>query len=281
MQKGQTGILILVGILVIAGIAAGAYYLGRSTIQTKPQNPIMTSSPVIFNVSEFQDSGITIKEYTVSFARVGDKTLLRYKGKIYDQDDQYGNPQEIKLNSVDNYQWYGLVDSPIMNTQPTFAKDEFFSFKVFPDKRNFVFVMRWDRLPEERSGQPPKITQDFKVFFYDVTKGSKVTDTLSFVWPEDNGYPVPKIDKMSNDNRYVSFDMYGCWNCGGHQPEKLLLDVTTGISKRIGKVLEFEWQENGKYAYKEYIPKECPPGPGIDYGCFEEPNNLPLKQGQF
>lgn len=43
MQKGQAPILILFGIVIIIGIAAGAYYLGKS--QTSRTTPIPASSP--------------------------------------------------------------------------------------------------------------------------------------------------------------------------------------------------------------------------------------------
>ncbi len=45
MQKGQALVFVLIGILVVAGIAAGAYLLGKQTT-TKPQtsNPVITSA---------------------------------------------------------------------------------------------------------------------------------------------------------------------------------------------------------------------------------------------
>lgn len=45
-QKGLATILILVGILIIALIAGGAYYLGRQTTHLpQTQNPLVTSTP--------------------------------------------------------------------------------------------------------------------------------------------------------------------------------------------------------------------------------------------
>lgn len=42
MQKGFTPILILVGILVIALVGTGAYYLGTKKAENQPQNPVQT-----------------------------------------------------------------------------------------------------------------------------------------------------------------------------------------------------------------------------------------------
>lgn len=43
MQKGQTPILIIVGILVVVVIAGGAYYLGRTTNPKPSPTPVVTS----------------------------------------------------------------------------------------------------------------------------------------------------------------------------------------------------------------------------------------------
>lgn len=44
MQKGQLGIFVLLGVILIFGVVSGAFYLGRvSTPQSQPQNSITTS----------------------------------------------------------------------------------------------------------------------------------------------------------------------------------------------------------------------------------------------
>ena len=43
MQKGQTGIFILVGILIIAVLVGGAYYLGKSVSLKPSPAPVVTS----------------------------------------------------------------------------------------------------------------------------------------------------------------------------------------------------------------------------------------------
>lgn len=49
MQKGQGLIFIIVGILVTALIAGGAYYLGRSTSPKPSANPVVTSTATPFS----------------------------------------------------------------------------------------------------------------------------------------------------------------------------------------------------------------------------------------
>ena len=50
MQRGQLQILILVGIMIIAAIAGGAYYLGRSTLKPSPI-PVVTPQPTLIRDS--------------------------------------------------------------------------------------------------------------------------------------------------------------------------------------------------------------------------------------
>lgn len=43
MQRGQTGILILAGIVLLLAVASGAYYLGKSSTPKPSPNPVVTS----------------------------------------------------------------------------------------------------------------------------------------------------------------------------------------------------------------------------------------------
>lgn len=101
----------------------------------------------------------------------------------------------------------------------------------------------------------------------------------------NNGYNVPKINQISQDGNYVALDMYGCWYCEPGQPSVLLMDVTTKKIDRIGQVAYFNWKNNGAYDYKEYVTKPCPTAlPGqVNYTdiCPEDPQNIPMKSGQF
>lgn len=80
MQKGQILIFVLVGILVIVGIAGGAYYLGRQTNKPQLQNQLINSfnslkqSPQ-FNFTtackpEFGQDGSVFKVFIVSNGKV-------------------------------------------------------------------------------------------------------------------------------------------------------------------------------------------------------------------
>ena len=69
MQKGQGLILVIVGLVIVAAIAGGSYYFGKSQV-SKPQNPVVTSQtpqPTIIPVaspSATPDETTNWKTYT-------------------------------------------------------------------------------------------------------------------------------------------------------------------------------------------------------------------------
>ena len=68
MQKGQGQVLILIGILIIAAVAGGAYYLGTfKNVKLQSQNPVVTSiqvsaSPVSSSTSVVSSTPISSDE---------------------------------------------------------------------------------------------------------------------------------------------------------------------------------------------------------------------------
>lgn len=276
------------GVFLTAGLVFAGYYAGLQkntpypTITPAEQsNSVPSSEPTVQKGESFQDAGIPIKDTTVSFARVSGKTYLRYKGKIYGQDQQY-TPEEIKLANENQYTWYGLLDIPVN----TAGFDEVFSFKILPNNRDFVFVVRYD-VPTA----PDKFKQEIKAYYYNTSESvDKLTLLFSGVSPDlqnQNAYNYAKIDQISSSGKYVSFQMFGCWNCGGHQPEQMVYNLETKASKNIGKVSYFKWTTNGNYEYKEYIGIPCPTPEGAKEGeymeaeCPKDPSTLPLKTGQI
>jgi hypothetical protein len=66
---------------------------------------------------------------------------------------------------------------------------------------------------------------------------------------------------MSKDGKIVAFDMYDCWGCGGHNPEKMLmkLDLEDDYSREtinLGEVQDFTFNDNGSFSYRPY-PVNC------------------------
>lgn len=275
MQRGQVLALILIGVVILIILAGSAFYLGRiTTLKSKASklviNNYITQSPS----PKLERDERRVKDITVSFAEINSKIYLRYKGKIYDQDKNF-EPQLVTLQNSDSYDWHGVVD-----TDYNYTGDEVFSFKVTPDNKSFIFVMRSDYLGS--GGNTPKPGEKFySIFYYDNSKPSsyKVANDLFFSPSNSSKYIVPKIDQFSQDGKYASIDMFSCWNCVGHQQEKLLYNLKTGASKSIGKVSYFVWKDDGAYEYKDYVEIVCKTAGSSS--CSEDPKNLLLKTAQF
>lgn len=281
MQKGFVAPVLILLILLVLGGFVGFYFLGKtSSTNNSVQNTVVSQSQLTptlateskqATIDKIKDI-VPINESTISFTNINNNIRLRYKGIIYEQSTGiYNSPQIVNISNQGSYTWYGLVDSPIKTVASKPFSDELFDFKVFPDLKNFMFIMRWGKAD---------LSEEFKVFYY-LSDQNKLLNPPNFERGDAKNYNVPKINQISQNGQYVAFSMFGCWNCGGHQPETLLLNLVTNSTKRIGKVSLFNWKDQGGYEYKDYIVKECSAsfeGPGQ---CSEDPKNLPLKTGQF
>jgi hypothetical protein len=200
---------------------------------------------------------------------------MRYKGKVYESDEKFGEPTEVTLNEND-YTWHGLVNSPIQTPESTYYTDGLFSFKQLPNT-DITFVMLWE--------QPDRTIQS-NIFYYE-NKTKKVSHPVTITPDQDHRTFFPKVNTASSNGPYVTLDLFRCWGCdGGGYPQTLVLNGKTGVSKNIGQVVEFKWGKNGNYTYKEYVGIPCPtptgnPGEYQQQECPVDPTTLPLKTGQI
>src|SRR3989344_5090534 len=231
-----------------------------STIPT--QKPSQIPTPVTTDKNE---------QNVVFLGDYNNQLFLKYNGKIYNDSDQY----DLKTVTVDpnSVNWMKVIEGPI---NPK-GYNEPFSFMVFPGNKKAIVVMRWSR----GDSDPETISEYaiYKVFIYDTV--NQKTNEIKELGQSSNekNYNVPKVNQISNDGQFISFNMFGCWNCGGHKPETLLYDTIQNKTKRIGKALDFKWLNGGSYQYKEYKVKPCAePQPGE---CFEEASTLSYITSSF
>lgn len=276
MQRGYIAVGVTLMLLLILGIAGSAFYIGRKSAtfsedKLKTPPPELTTKFPKPSVSIIGESGILVGEKTVSFARVSDVTYLRFKNKMYtpvlDSSKFVGEGMQVLEDS--SYKWIGLLDAPMDITSSNF--NEVLDFKLLPNKQDFLFTMLWEK-------------QDFK----DVNKVKWISDlyyyngalvNLYSASLEDDKFYIPLADQISSDGKLVSFNMHSCWHCDGGPGQKMLMNIETKESKTIDFVLEFKWEENGKYSYKDYI-EETPCNEPIEV-CIKDPKTLPVKSGQF
>lgn len=201
-------------------------------------------------------------------AKDGDKIYLRWQNKVYDSKDYVvGESKEISLGDRKSISWQKILNLPKDSEKSLLFLEQFKNLS----NGNFVFVTLNQYDKSSYAGGL------FKPYFYDWSK-KRLTD-LSLLIPKIAGYPVPLIGETSSGGRFILIDNLGCYACGGHRPQSVLVDLSNFKVKTLGKTSYFKWVgDEGEYEYKEFIPKtNC----DYDAECFESPDDLPLKQGSF
>lgn len=121
MQKGQTQVLILAGIVILIAVAGGIFYLGRIT-GPKSQTPVTTSSPqpsptpdeTVYTESDRSANWKTYNGKFVIFkyARLWDPTERELFGGAILEDVHLGIP------TVTSDQSLGFSGVPLENAKP-------------------------------------------------------------------------------------------------------------------------------------------------------------------
>lgn len=227
-----------------------------SLVSRSGPNCAFSQCPTVDEVTE-----VTPFERAIRYAIDGNKILINFDGKIYEEGEDAGFPKEIQPLTQDIV-WKDLVE---INVEDNTFK-ELFSFKTLPNKEDFLIVARYD-------------FDNLHIYKF-TAKDQKFEESL-FVTKEmtKTGQMFPKIVDTDTTGKYVSLNMYSCWNCGGHPSSRLLWNSETGNTKDLGFVSYFKWLDDGNYEYKEFVEVKCDfEGPGI---CNEDPKNLPMKTGSF
>lgn len=251
-------IIAIVFILIFAGIFAVILLSGGQPEEQVVDNQVFAPSPTpevgprehtAEDYSEF--NGVPIDEGTVAFNKVDESFRIRYFDQIYhEQDSGSFQPREVFPETADDFDWYGLVDTP----DDVVGQPQLFSFKAPPTYRSFVFIMRWD----DEAGEK------FEMYrFHD----NQVTKLEEF--RKDRSFYVPVLDNFSLGGNFVSINIFSCTTCFDEEPEILLYHIPSGESRNIGRVSYFAWgDDDNAYEYKEY--KE-----GVD------PDKVPLRKNEF
>ena len=303
--KNKNWIKITLFVLLGLALLVGTFYAGvkfsankqSSNLTNEPtENPVLPTPSTSPTISETNSLGKT----TISFSNANEEIYLKSEitlidpiveypnsklrtiTNIYSQDDRY-EPHELTGLNPNDYKWITLVTEAIDNNaddKSILVSDRLFSFKKIPNTDNFLFVVEWMRSGSKSTAGSWSPTKFERVLYmYDKNRvGQELKKIMTFN-DKSFKYSFPKIESFSPEGRFVSLDLFGCWNCGGNQPEKLLLDSQSFTTKNIGKVSQFSWTSNGNYEYKDYVVIDCKePQPGE---CTQDTNTLPLKTGKM
>lgn len=258
-------------VLAVALVAFGAYFLLYVKILS---SQIESIQRLAISYPRPKEAKI-VEDNIVYIGNLNGRLLLKYNGKIYDSPST--NPNELPIVDVDenSVSWLKVIKGPV---NPK-GYNEPFSFRTFPDYKKAVFAMRWSRGEDE--AETVSDYAYYRVFIYDLsTQTIKEISEMRNNEDPSKGYFIPIVDQISEDGRYISFNMHACWNCdGGGHPETLLYSLELDRVKRLGRTLDFKWLDRGVYQHKEYKVIPCAePQPGE---CFKEAASLRYISGSF
>lgn len=252
----------------IIGFILGWYVAPKSIItQTEEQQiPITTTAS--------QQKPVFMQN-EVAYAEDEGNIILHYNGKFYKENpnpvQSYNQDETLNINP-DKLTWTKVVAK---NGKVEDVYNELFDFKLLPSKKSFLFIMRW---PEKDD----KDASIYHFYVYQFTLNGPGSARLlkHFTTPSESNI-VPIISSISSDEQYVSLNMFGCWNCGGHHPSTAIMRLSDGTTKDIGLTSYFKWKDNGSYEYKKSVEIPCPEPEGCYGQGYEDPEKLPLQQGAF
>lgn len=285
---------ILLFLVIVGTVAGAAFYYGMvrgnyilqstkltpSPVQQQGATPSGTIMPsaIAMEPVDFEDKSlVTPGPNTVSIARHEGNIYLLYRDKVYTPSTQQGELTPIENVNKDDYTWFALVNAPDFVPPGEFMFDEVFDLRLSPNERDVVFIMRWG--PKTQTGD----TIEYYLYYYSPTRPQKLELLRKFTPSQkyEGGYYVPKLDNFNNiQPELFTMNLFPCWNCGGGKPAILLADALNKHFTFLGPVSFFEWTGNQRiFNYKEYKEVECD-GPTMG-PCSENPDNLPMKTGEF
>lgn len=301
-------LFIVLSVLLISALIFT--YLGYLVGKNNTVNPTLTiaATPIVMGeptpivilptvIPTLVTNGLGVSD--ISFAENNGEVFLKHSINLNSSNVEFPNskerssthvftydenlePKEIKDIDFSKYNWVSVINKGVAESNgvsSVLISDRLFSFKKVPNTNNFVFVIDWERQATKDVGVWNPYESGRELYYYNQTKQPTLNKIATFE-NTTKSYNYPKLGSFSPDSRYVSLSLYGCWGCGGHIPETLIVDLQTLKTKNIGKMLNFEWLSNGKYTYKQYIPEKCSeePNPGQ---CFKDPSTLPPQTGTF
>lgn len=250
---------------------------------------------------------------TVSYANINDQEYLKLDVELYDQDlrycgdnlcaradspklvsgtsiyktDEEGGREKVSDLDYTNHDWTFLQFEPIyrLTDQPEErVSDRILSFKTLPKSGQVMFVVDSSihaSETDEIGSHFTSIVSERVVYLHEINDVGS-TKQLSMKFDRESAdYSYPRVESISDDERYVSLSLYGCWNCGGHTPETIVINTLSNEIDNIGQVLNFSWRDSGSYEYKEYVSLGPCEEHSFERPCIEDPENLPLQTGEI
>ena len=219
-QTNHNAILLLIlGVLLVVGVFTATHFSRFNNVQKTSYSPSIWNKP----------TDIPNQRY-IEFAIINNEPVLKYQNSTFKAGfSKYKEPINANLNTQ-GYNWTNLVKLSDVDDNPVI--EGVFSFVRIPNTNSYMLVAR----PGLKS---------YQVYIVNFGKDTPtVTDITSKIVKSHEQLNVPRINSISPDGKAAEFSMYYCWNCDGHKPQTLLLNLSTLKTKNIGLTYR-DWETLG------------------------------------
>lgn len=272
-QKGLSPIIIL---LIIAVIAIGAFYLGKS--YNKPSIEQTTQST---ETSSEENGNQTVEITNDSIPKPNTIYLGAYQGKevAFVTNKELGKYYEEDTEKFSEYKGSWVLSSDI-HQAPTDFKDlqnprrilslssdvqQINNFKLSEDKK-FIYLSIMLKT-KTTNPYPDNVTNHiYRVNFSTLKDEELWVHDMS---PEKykNAAGATTSNKISSDNNYLVLSIYGCYACESSEAGLIILNNQTKKEKYFEKIGNVQFNLNEKtFTYQKLAPfkEPCDFGPGCD-----------------
>lgn len=296
-NKNPHKLFIGVLLLIVSSIGIG-YMIGKNANQTKINPQLLTqipsTSPSPQINQNINNNIITQTSESIYQLFAGNAPILKYNNWIYFPTNSPYHEKAIKqfneLRTIQDYT-YTIPDKAI----ETIARNTDQSWvpilqaaPIGQDKghRDIFGLQQWDTPLFDYIF----ITEwDYANGYYEIYihKPDYKLEKIAVFPMKDlgNNNFIPRLKdnknskSVSDDGKFIAFDLFTCWYCEPGHPDTMLFNVETKAKKLIGKVSYFNWKKNGEYEFRDYIVQPCPKVTPTE--CSADPQTLPLKTGSF
>lgn len=280
MQKGFAALYILVGLLILALVAGGAYWLGTSknsasstqnqqVANTAQPNASSTSVPNLSNTPPDvtpQANVLYLGTYESGEAIfVTNSKLSEYfEAGVKKTNPSIGTLQKIDGSGLRPFDYKNLKNPKKVLTLSSNVK-QINNLKSSEDK-GFIYL---SIMLETKTSNP--YPDNLTNHIYRINLNNLTADDI---WSHDmspNKYPgaggAAYVKGFSADNNYLVLSLFGCYACEGSEVGELVLNNKTKNEKYYEKIGNVQFNlSDGTFTYQKLAPfkEPCDPSPGCD-----------------
>lgn len=278
MQKGFTVLYILVGLVILVVVVAGAYWLGISKNQLSPsQNqqvtgtvqPTITSGPNTTNsqldiIPQANVLYIGTYEGVEAIFVTNSKLSEYFEAGVKKTNPSIGTLQKLEGSGLSPFDYKNLKDPKKILVLSNNVQ-QINNLKLSKDRISVYLSIMLET--KTSNLYPDNLTNHI----YGINLSNLISNDL---WSHDlspNKYKgasgAAYVKAVSDDNNYLVLSVFGCYACEGSEVGELVLNNQTKNEKYYEKIGNVQFNPSeGTFTYQKLAPfkEPCDPSPGCD-----------------